>query len=701
MYRAKWACLDVAVKVIQHSQETTALVRNEVELMMSLNHPNIVRAYHCITQRRKPGVAASRRASRESNGKTSVDPMLHVAVPGAAGSSALYEGSISLVTTPHTSGPKRANSFALASAAPRLAGLKKVASLSGASGFSASAAASCASSASGSGESPIQGIQQSVDSYRPSNLSCQTGSHHARSEAHSNGRVSAAGPTAAMNDHCIHTHSFHRDPGSGVTAHSNVMSSGSLVNPATPDATAAVAQHISASGQTIGSSGGYVAKRSVSFDLSNASGRTLSRQGSIGSDRPADDASFTFSTSKNLLARAHSTASGTHTGTGTGTVSRTGSGEASMGSFSVNSVGNRSADNCSSLPPGLPHVPATNGSATAGGVNAWGAASAVGSVLSTSHGSSRLSAASSSSSGRAVTDRLCSVLPPSSITSCSSGPIAEGVETPQAAAPTLSYSSVSGRRHSDCCRDQPGMSLQQGPDTYNAGSSTHAWSVIRDSPLVAKFGPAEAFIQQQQAGNQSLSSPDNAVGPGDPAGNVSAETWLVLELCDKGTLSSNMQQWKRHGEGEEQMLQRLMLLQDAARGLALLHGRNIVHGDLVSCSLSASLSVCIYASAAVRQLTCIVFVYTVHTSVVSQPIGLLTCRAPHSRETFSSVCLQNCHNVLVSSSSTARFGLVGKLSDFGLSRVIKQAATHRTTRTVSATAYPSATLTVSATWSVR
>lgn len=44
--------------------------------------------------------------------------------------------------------------------------------------------------------------------------------------------------------------------------------------------------------------------------------------------------------------------------------------------------------------------------------------------------------------------------------------------------------------------------------------------------------------------------------------------------------------------------------------------------------------------------------------------------------------LQNAHNVLLSSSQVAQFGLVAKIADLGLSRVLQQHATHRTTRTV-------------------
>lgn len=42
----------------------------------------------------------------------------------------------------------------------------------------------------------------------------------------------------------------------------------------------------------------------------------------------------------------------------------------------------------------------------------------------------------------------------------------------------------------------------------------------------------------------------------------------------------------------------------------------------------------------------------------------------------------NARNVLVASSSTAPYGAVAKLADLGLSRVIRQQATHKTTNSV-------------------
>jgi serine/threonine protein kinase len=46
----------VAVKVLHHSIKSAELVLNEVNLMLSFKHPNVVRAYHVINwaHRRRP-----------------------------------------------------------------------------------------------------------------------------------------------------------------------------------------------------------------------------------------------------------------------------------------------------------------------------------------------------------------------------------------------------------------------------------------------------------------------------------------------------------------------------------------------------------------------------------------------------------------------------------------------------------------------
>lgn len=94
----------------------------------------------------------------------------------------------------------------------------------------------------------------------------------------------------------------------------------------------------------------------------------------------------------------------------------------------------------------------------------------------------------------------------------------------------------------------------------------------------------------------------------------------VQEFCDMGTLTSIAASWATDDECDEQMLERLQLLQDAAQGLEALHGNHIVHGDI------------------------------------------------------------NARNVLVSSSSsTSDVHMCAKVADLGLARCLAHHATHRTT----------------------
>lgn len=49
VYRGWWRNTDVAVKVLQHDGTTAAAISNEVDLVMSFRHDNIVRAYYFVT----------------------------------------------------------------------------------------------------------------------------------------------------------------------------------------------------------------------------------------------------------------------------------------------------------------------------------------------------------------------------------------------------------------------------------------------------------------------------------------------------------------------------------------------------------------------------------------------------------------------------------------------------------------------------
>eukprot|EP00878_Enallax_costatus_P015115 GHUV01015827.1.p1 GENE.GHUV01015827.1~~GHUV01015827.1.p1 ORF type:complete len:582 (+),score=126.05 GHUV01015827.1:174-1748(+) len=49
VYRGTWGGRTVAIKVIEYDITTREEVQNEVQLILSFDHPNIVRAYHCVT----------------------------------------------------------------------------------------------------------------------------------------------------------------------------------------------------------------------------------------------------------------------------------------------------------------------------------------------------------------------------------------------------------------------------------------------------------------------------------------------------------------------------------------------------------------------------------------------------------------------------------------------------------------------------
>jgi hypothetical protein len=73
----------VAVKVLRHSTRTAELVFNEVDLMLSFNHPNVVRALHVINWRHK----------RKGTGDDSLPPE---ASAGAAERDPTYPADVSV-----------------------------------------------------------------------------------------------------------------------------------------------------------------------------------------------------------------------------------------------------------------------------------------------------------------------------------------------------------------------------------------------------------------------------------------------------------------------------------------------------------------------------------------------------------------------------------------------------------------------------
>jgi serine/threonine protein kinase len=89
------------------------------------------------------------------------------------------------------------------------------------------------------------------------------------------------------------------------------------------------------------------------------------------------------------------------------------------------------------------------------------------------------------------------------------------------------------------------------------------------------IGPGSSYIQN------SKQSSRGSAGKGHD--NKRAETYLVQEFCDSGTLTQYMSQFQGALPGNEEVLLRLLLLlKDTANGLACLHSSHVVHGDLVS-----------------------------------------------------------------------------------------------------------------------
>jgi len=60
---------------------------------------------------------------------------------------------------------------------------------------------------------------------------------------------------------------------------------------------------------------------------------------------------------------------------------------------------------------------------------------------------------------------------------------------------------------------------------------------------------------------------------------AAAAAAAAVEYCDLGTLTSFTSKVLSDPSDDEQMVQLLVLLQDAARGIAALHSNSVVHGD--------------------------------------------------------------------------------------------------------------------------
>lgn len=102
MYNGRWAGRDVAVKVIEHLNDTSAVVENEVQLQMSFVHENIVRALHYVSYTRprstsRISIMSRNSSTQRSRGRLGTDQMQAQLSTASSLSDALAAGTASTV----------------------------------------------------------------------------------------------------------------------------------------------------------------------------------------------------------------------------------------------------------------------------------------------------------------------------------------------------------------------------------------------------------------------------------------------------------------------------------------------------------------------------------------------------------------------------------------------------------------------------
>ncbi|KAF6262724.1 hypothetical protein COO60DRAFT_1674556 [Scenedesmus sp. NREL 46B-D3] len=116
VFRGRWGGRDVAVKVVEHNQDTAECVANEMHLLMAFNSPHVIRAYRCLSFRRLlPPAGADRNEGASTVARESTDTS---AVRGALVRGLIHaRSSGSLHATPN--GGRRSNHSGSGQLTPR------------------------------------------------------------------------------------------------------------------------------------------------------------------------------------------------------------------------------------------------------------------------------------------------------------------------------------------------------------------------------------------------------------------------------------------------------------------------------------------------------------------------------------------------------------------------------------------------------
>uniref|UniRef100_A0A383VBX5 Protein kinase domain-containing protein n=1 Tax=Tetradesmus obliquus TaxID=3088 RepID=A0A383VBX5_TETOB len=156
----------------------------------------------------------------------------------------------------------------------------------------------------------------------------------------------------------------------------------------------------------------------------------------------------------------------------------------------------------------------------------------------------------------------------------------------------------------------------------NSSSSIPVSGEQQGVAAAAAAAAAAATAGAAAAAAAAAGQPGDELLPGDVSseeGCQEVQVWLVLELCTGGTLKDAVSMGKLKAQGRLEMAKLLCRLLDAATGMAYLHSKGVLHGDLKA------------------------------------------------------------GNVLLQATVHGTYGQVAKISDFGLAATLLDGATHRST----------------------